>query len=298
MDLDFNRTVTPTCAVLLAAFNGERWLGEQIETILEQQGVSVVVFISVDLSSDSTLSIAQAWAIKDDRIRLLPHGERYGSPGRNFFRLIKEVDTSIFDIVAFSDQDDLWFDFKLQRAWDYIASGKCDVYSSDVLAFWSDGTELLLKKSFQQRRYDHFFEAAGPGCTYVFSATVFKEVASFIRKSYAACNSIVLHDWLIYAFCREMKYRWLIDVIPTMFYRQHLNNQMGANSNWFSYWRRIKNVSNQWYRVQVTAIMELVARDSIPIVMTRKFMLLNFRDLRRRPRDQVVFLLLVFFRLF
>ncbi len=298
MMLDSDVNEYPSCAVLLAAFNGERWLNDQIETIFRQQNVSVVVFISVDLSTDSTLLIAQAWAIKDKRIRLLPHGERFGSAGRNFFRLIKDVDTSSFDIVAFSDQDDLWFDFKLQRAWEHITSGKCDVYSSDVFAFWKNGNKSLVKKSFPQRKFDHFFEAAGPGCTYVLSANVYEAVAYFVRKNYYACGTVLLHDWFIYAFCRENKYSWFIDDKPTMLYRQHLNNQMGANTNWLSYSRRLKSVSDRWYRVQVTVIMEIVARDLIPIVMSRKFMLMNFRDLRRRPRDQVILFILVFFQLF
>jgi rhamnosyltransferase len=44
----------PTFAVCLAAFNGTRWLSEQMDSILNQQGVLVTVFVSVDLSSDGT----------------------------------------------------------------------------------------------------------------------------------------------------------------------------------------------------------------------------------------------------
>ena len=93
-------------AVCLAAFNGVRWLAEQLDSILAQEGVAVTVFVSVDQSSDGTEQWIDARAQVDSRIVVLPHGERFGGAARNFFRLLRDVDFSGFDYVSFADQDD------------------------------------------------------------------------------------------------------------------------------------------------------------------------------------------------
>ena len=61
-----------------------------------------------------------------------------------------------------ADQDDIWFPNKLHRAWDNIVGGRCDVYSSDVRAFWPDGRFENIVKSMPQKEFDYLFEARDP----------------------------------------------------------------------------------------------------------------------------------------
>ena len=98
----------PSFAVLLAACNGEAWIAEQINSILRQRSVNISIFISVDRSKDSTLALCEQWASEDPRISILPSGEQFGGAGKNFYRLVTEIDASSFDFLALSDQDDLW----------------------------------------------------------------------------------------------------------------------------------------------------------------------------------------------
>ena len=84
--------------------------------------------------------------------------------------MIREVDFLDFDYVSLANQDDIWFSNKLQSAVLLIQFNNYDAVSSDVLAFWEDGREKLVKKSFPQKSYDYLFEVVGPGCTYVFKA--------------------------------------------------------------------------------------------------------------------------------
>ena len=58
-------------SVAMAAYNGEKYIGEQIDSILVQMGADDELIISVDPSSDRTKTIAQAYADKDSRIRVL-----------------------------------------------------------------------------------------------------------------------------------------------------------------------------------------------------------------------------------
>ena len=82
-------TSNPTVAVLLAAFNGIKWIEEQIESILNQKDVNLDIYISIDLSNDGTYEWCEELAIKNSNVNILPYGNHFGSAGKNFFRLIK-----------------------------------------------------------------------------------------------------------------------------------------------------------------------------------------------------------------
>ena len=275
----------PKVAVLLAAYNGMQWIEEQVDSILNQQGVSVTVFFSVDLSTDGTDQWVKNLAEKHSNVVMLPYGERFGGAGPNFFRLIRDVDFSGFDAVSFADQDDIWFSDKLQRACALLQAGQSDVYSSNVTAFWPDGKQVLVDKAQPQKQFDHFFEAAGPGCTYVFNidaASAFKRFLIGLGERIQAVSS---HDWLAYAFCRHNGFKWYIDSAPSMLYRQHANNQVGSNTGLSAYKKRFQLISQKWYRQQILAIASLVGTDISDNLNSRIFLLKNVLQLRRRARD-------------
>ena len=167
----------PSIAVCLTSYNGVPWLYEQIDSIHNQSGVALTVFISVDVSSDGTEKWIDQAAGRDSRIKVLPHGRHFGGAAQNFFRLLHDVNLSEFDYVSFSDQDDIWLPNKLLRAHQMLSKTNADAYSSNVLAFWPNGREILIEKSQPQVKWDFLFEAAGPGCTYVMK----KELACAIQ---------------------------------------------------------------------------------------------------------------------
>lgn len=288
----------PTCAVLLAAYNGERWIEEQLKSILNQKGVLPTIFVSVDRSTDQTLNIIELLVSCDSRIKLLPYGERFGGAGKNFYRLIRDVDVSSFDMVSFADQDDIWMPDKLSAAWRHLSHEGYGAYSSDVIAFWADGRKSIIKKSYPQKSFDYLYEAAGPGCTYAFSASSFKLIKGFVSQNYEECGKVALHDWLIYAYCREHKQSWFIDNEPRMLYRQHESNQIGTNDNLRAYVKRLNHVRHHWYRTQVISIARVCNSTSANSVASRWFMIRNFYELRRRPRDVFALLLMTLLGLF
>ncbi|EOY9383057.1 hypothetical protein ACQF1Z_001085 [Escherichia coli] len=109
-----------------------------------------------------------------------------------------------------------------------------------------------------------------------------------------AVNKVCLHDWLLYAFARERKYKWFIDPQPGMLYRQHSNNQVGANASLLGAIKRIKKIKDSWYRNEVKKIVNLTSIDNnlISECLMRDGYLSSLklafivRKLRRRPRDQ------------
>lgn len=284
-------------AILLAAYNGMAWLEEQIASILCQRGVELSLYISIDPSTDGTEAWCADLAARHDCVTVLPTEERYGGAARNFYRLIRDVDVAAFDFIAFSDQDDIWLPEKLKRAADILATGEYCAYSSNVTAFWEDGRSVLLNKAQPQVTWDHLFEAAGPGCTYVLSGVLARHLKQSMLVNWPMLQQVTLHDWFCYAFARSHGYRWFIDPVPTLWYRQHDSNQVGANTGIATLMVRYKKIHSGWWFDQVRLIVRLMGLDSDPFV--QRWSKLGRRDLlmlslsaascRRRLRDKVLF---------
>jgi rhamnosyltransferase len=286
-------------AVLLAAHNGMEWIQEQVMSILSQKNASITIFISVDLSNDKTYELCQDLASQNININLLPYGKKFGGAAKNFFRLMRDIDLSRFDYIAFSDQDDIWGDRKLCHAIKTIKKDDLDGYSSDVFAFWSNGREMLLKKSFPQKKFDYYFESAGPGCTYVLKQQTAQKFKKFLIKNWSKVNLVEFHDWMVYAYCRSQGMKWKIDSKPLMLYRQHDFNQVGVNFGLKAYWRRFLRIREKWYFNEVKKISNLLNRTCNEYSLLRKsFLIKNFWNLRRRPRDAIVLLFLIIFQIF
>jgi rhamnosyltransferase len=193
----------PKIAVLLAAYNGMQWIEEQLDSVLNQVGVAITVFISIDPSNDGTEAWCAAYADVHPNVIVLPQTGRFGGAAPNFFRLIRDVDVGNYDFIAFSDQDDIWLQDKLQRAIAAIDAKEVDAYSSNVLAFWPNGKTHLLDKAQPQVEWDFLFEAAGPGCTYVLSNRLASPLKAAVLESWEPLQAVTLHDWYCYAFARS-----------------------------------------------------------------------------------------------
>ncbi|MCL1057888.1 glycosyltransferase [Shewanella gelidimarina] len=235
----------PSIAVLLAAYNGEKYIREQLDSILNQRGVDLSIIISVDKCNDSTLSIVNGYASKyPSIIFILPYGKKYGSAGNNFTRLLCEVNLKPYQYISFADQDDIWLPNKLSRAVSEMKRNSADAYSSNVTAFWVTGKKKLLKKSYAQVDFDYLFESPGPGCTFLISRTLTELVQSHLRVKLEKGKTFWMHDWYCYSFARYNGFSWYIDPEPMMMYRQHELNVIGANSGWQGFIQRFKTIMN------------------------------------------------------
>lgn len=229
MKLRHNKKNPLSIAVLLAAYNGMAWIEEQVDSILQQKKVDIDIYISVDISNDGTYEWCEDLATKNNRVKVLPYGDRFGGAAKNFFRLIRDVDFSTYDYISLADQDDIWRPGKLIRAVEKLQETGSEGYSSNATAFWPSGRELLVKKSHAQKKWDFLFEAGGPGCTYVMSRILVSSIQSFIRKNKKQMKLVWLHDWFCYCYARSMGYSWFIDEYSSLMYRQHLDNEVGVN---------------------------------------------------------------------
>jgi rhamnosyltransferase len=292
-----------TVAVLMATYNGEVWLKEQIDSILEQKDVDVTLFVSDDASTDGSYNFLELLAKQDSRIVLLPKIDRMGSAGKNFYRLLSDVSLNIYDYVAFADQDDIWYLSKLKDSISAIRSQDADGYSSDVLAFWPNGREFYVKKSYRQKDYDYMFEAPGPGCTFVLSKKLALHVQSKLLSNTFNIRSFFHHDWLVYAIARSNGFNWVIDNKDSMRYRQHKSNETGVNKGYNAFKLRILKLKNSWYLDQVYLLAKILGKEDLieKIIGRRgssriKF-IYHFLNCRRRFRDCIFLLFCVLLKL-
>lgn len=283
--------------VLVATFNGERYIRHQLNSIDSQSNINVSIFLSDDCSIDKTVQV-----VKEFRKVKVLSTERHGSASANFFRLTRCADLSAFDYVALSDQDDVWLSTKLSRAVSQLEDSQADAYSSNVTAFWPNDKPRLINKAQPQRQWDYMFESAGPGCTFVLSKKLALEIQTFLITNQAQCKHVASHDWFIYAFARSREFKWLIDRESHMLYRQHAGNVVGANIGIKAKLQRFKKLRDGWFFEQALLIAEVLGyADELPMqkikrlsLLDRIWLILNINKLRRRLHDRIA---LVFFML-
>lgn len=294
---------TPRVLVLLAAYNGSRWITRQVQSILYQEGVQVRLVIRDDVSTDETRTELHRLGNAENVI-LVNATDPTGSAAQNFLTLIREHSADGFEFVAFSDQDDIWYPQKLARACAILTTEGIAGYSSATLARWENGRTVLLRPSALQNRSDFLFEGAGQGCTFVVSAPFYQQAREFMLAHCELTRTVHFHDWTLYALARTWGLRWHFDVAPSMIYCQHADNDTGARGSPSGLAKRLSLIRTGWYRRQLDAICAICATAAPtsrvirewrsilhqPRSTRRKLQLLAFclRGGRRRLRDNIV----------
>ena len=288
----------PKVAVLLAAYNGEKWIEDQLLAIINQKDVDLNVYISLDLSTDNTLDIIARLSKQYPQIRLLPYGIKFGSAAPNFYHLLLNVPVGNYDYIALSDQDDLWLENKLKRAIEVLNEGQASGYSSDFTAFWENGKEKAVKKSYPQCAYDYLFESPGPGCSFVLKKDLALAVRRYLKLS-SSLSGLDWHDWLIYAFARANNYKWIIDNTSYILYRQHANNQLGVNLGSMAFSKRVGDIVSGYGIKQSLKIIGFLRMTKSPFVVTwykddkihYLVLAFNANKCRRKRLDKIFFFL-------
>ena len=123
--------------ILLATYNGAKFIESQLLSIIGQTFRDWILFVHDDGSTDNTLDILAKWAKIDSRIHIIEDKISFGNAAENFMHLSKLASS---DYVMFCDQDDVWFENKIQWMYDLIKNkDQCIpqlVYSSAYL--WTD----------------------------------------------------------------------------------------------------------------------------------------------------------------
>ncbi|MFW5469304.1 glycosyltransferase [Knoellia sp. CPCC 206435] len=291
-------TTNPTVLVLLAAYNGEAFIGTQVASILHQEAITVEVLIRLDPSTDDSQRVIDDLQRRSANVHQLRSNaeQRPRGAAANFYKLIAEANVpENVAYVALADQDDFWYPNKLEGAVAKIEQHGVAAYSSDVDA-WNEKSDSRVRivKSQPQRRWDHLFSSAGPGCTYVLKRETFFALQKWIQSRFDEIQDIEYHDWLIYAWARTNRYEWYIDSQSTLAYRQHAANQLGANRGLAAAAKRLVSMRDGWYLQQAQMIITVLRVNyglpahalANPSLVNRMRLAVHASQLRRSRKDQ------------
>lgn len=281
--------------VLLAAFNGEKYIDDQIKSILLQDQVDIYLNINIDKCSDNTNKICEKYSKINKNVNIINSSISFGSSGKNFNHLIKYSNFSSYDYVALSDQDDIWDSKKIVHATELLQKTNSHGYSSNLIAFWNDEKTYEIVKDHKQKKYDYFFESASAGCTYVLTKELISEYQEMMSKENNMLDKISAHDWAIYSYCRITEKKWYFDTNSLIKYRQHDSNVAGANLGLQAFFKRIVGFF-KWYKQDHLTVKKLY-RDIKGYDINKNFFFKKPLELRRRNIHSILIYFLLILRI-
>lgn len=215
-------------AVMMSTYNGEKYVAEQIESILCQRDVEVELFIRDDGSSDATESILKEFAEKNANVHY-DIKQNVGS-AVSFMDLLYSV-SSEYDFYAFADQDDVWLEDKLYNAVLMLKEADAFLYASNQECTDKEMNSIGLRYSDDDKIHLQPFEIMQrnmlAGCTMVLSREFFKLLKEDSRRPSYALLKLRMHDvWV--AFIAALYGKLIYDKRSFIKYRLHENNVVGA----------------------------------------------------------------------
>ena len=220
----------PSVAVIMSTYNGEKYLAEQIDSILAQKDVHVELFIRDDGSQDNTREIISEYVNKYDNV----HAEFGGNIGykKSFIHTLASAPE--FDYYAFSDQDDVWIEHKLITAVKAISQEE-NAKGKDIPVIWQSNIyvtdqnlNVILKTQYDKRLrtiYSLAMRPAGRGCSMVMNSKA-RELSR--HKNEAKLFSYRPHDISLVLMAVSSGGSFIVEHDALMKYRQHDHNVHGT----------------------------------------------------------------------
>jgi len=225
----------PKVGILMATYNGENFVADQIESILEQTYKNWILIIHDDGSNDKTIDIVKEYKNKYHKnMILIDDGIRCGGAKENFNHLLRIAhDRYDFDYIMFSDQDDIWFPFKVKTTLDRMIDVE-DKHANKPVCVYTDLMIVdeyltIISNSFwdYQKIYPYnntlnrlITQNVVTGCTIMLNKIAVKLV-------YEIPIEAVLHDWWIALVISAFGELYPLHE-ATLLYRQHRCNVAGA----------------------------------------------------------------------
>jgi glycosyltransferase involved in cell wall biosynthesis len=214
-------TSRPKISVCLAAYQGERYIASQLQSILEQLSAGDEVIVVDDGSSDGTCG--EVSAAQDGRVILIKNAENQG--------VLRAFETALAqssgEIVFLSDQDDLWLPKKVERVLDaFVSSPDVMLVVSDAILIDEGGTTIgqsfyAKRGKFRAGLWSNVLIGKFHGCTMAFRSVLLRRALPFPR------GRLVHHDTWIGCMNALMRGKTKYIAEPLVAYRRHSTNVTG-----------------------------------------------------------------------
>lgn len=255
-------------SILLSTYNGEDYINDQIQSILQQTYKEWNLFIRDDGSIDKTVVIVKSLQKTDSRIRFIEDNRGNLGVVGSFITLLYSVES---DYYMFCDQDDVWLPNKIERSLRCIKEKEISGENIPVLAY-SDlkvvdaklniisesffnycGTDRLIKNP-----DFHYTGSMIPGCVMMFNKKARDLILDFKGFKH------IIHDYGL--VLKVISKNGCLASIPEalILYRQHNNNTMGAEYDRTCFWGRLKTL-NLVYKKNKELYKEVKVLTGLPL---------------------------------
>ena len=225
----------PKVLILLAAYNGEPYIRQMIESVLNQTHQDFQLILSDDSSGDATAQILADYAEKyPQKVIHYCSGQRFGSAQKHFMHLLCQFQDAPY--IMFCDQDDIWHPDKIEKTLDIMIGAETDrevpvLVHTDLRVVGGNG-ELIAPSFCAHSAIDGnrlqlnqlLVQNVVTGCTVMINHSL----AQLISRNYDA-EAMLMHDWwlaLLASACGKIAFFHE----ATMDYRQHGHNSVGAKN--------------------------------------------------------------------
>lgn len=229
-------------AVLISTYNGEKYIKEQLDSILNQTYKNIEIVIRDDGSKDSTVKVIKEYQSKHQNI-ILKEEENVGFI-QSFFKLLELADA---DYYAYCDQDDFWFENKIELAVQEL--DKADNSKPNMVFgnsdYYNEKMEFL-KKGEEHKTYsfkNSLYECVAQGMTMTINKTTRDYILSNIP------DKCLFHDWWTYMICTGLGEVFYNDQTVVK-YRRFEKNATAEGQNFIKIfmWRIKKLISDNGFK--------------------------------------------------
>ncbi|MBR6028306.1 MAG: glycosyltransferase family 2 protein [Clostridia bacterium] len=279
--------------VLLAAYNGERFLPEQLSSLQSQQGVEFCVLLQDDGSADRTPGLIRQICAEDPRFRPGACAGQHLGASQNFFSLIRQAGEGD---VALCDQDDVWLPDRLSACAEALRQAEAELGAGTPILVHSDAAvtdasgQILHEGFIRHQGWDPqarslpqlLVQNNVTGCTVLFNDALRRLIAAIPDLS-----RLSMHDWFLAqaaAACGSVVF------VPRALvrYRQHGANAIGASGQSLTRraFRALRDLPAGRARIRLTyaeaeALLAALG-DALPAQSRR--VIENYLALQRLPR--------------
>ncbi len=261
--------------VLMATYNGEKYLKEQIDSILNQTYKNIHLIISDDCSTDKTREILKTYE-ENERISVFYQEKNLGYV-KNFEFLLKQVENNLYML---SDQDDFWMPEKIEKSVEKLQNenldlvfGDLEVVDENLNTIYNSFSKFMLldrkiKRELNTNKLQYLYNCM-TGCTILSKKEFLDKILPLPTNS-----KYMIHDyWMGLVISLNGKVGYLEETYIK--YRQHGNNQVGTDKISHKF-KKLEQVRNLFIDVKL-GIFETYVQN--PNIFPEELQLLNQKAL-------------------
>lgn len=250
-------------AILLCTFNGERHLGEQLDSIARQTHTDWELWVSDDGSEDGTLAMVQEFKVRHPALRVnLLDGPRQGFSA-NYMSLVQHAGIQA-DFYAFADQDDIWLPDRLKASLNALQGCRDKPALYCARTQYIDASNQVTGESRPSPEEISFAHALAQNVCAGNTMLINSAARDLMRQ--VPARTVVAHDWLAYLLVTAAGGAVMFDPRVFVQYRQHQGNAMGENRSLHARWHRLKRLCmgdlKRWTDMNLAALA--LVRGALP----------------------------------